>query len=68
MGATKKIPEIKKAFPENLFKHCFASPEPVKQVSKEIINDIKTSIAFESKTFSDNFKKEFGYPIKDLPS
>ena len=68
MGATKKIPEIKKVFPENLFKHSFASPEAVKYVSKEIINDIKTSIAFESKAYSDNLKKGLGYPVKDLPS
>ena len=61
-------PEIKKVFPENLFKHCFASPEAVKFVSKEIINDIKTSIAFESKAFSYNLKKGLGYPIKNLPS
>ena len=64
----KRIPEIKKVFPENLFKHSFASPAAVKYVSKEIINDIKTSIAFESKAFSDNWKKKLGYPIKDLPS
>ena len=64
----KRIPEIKKIFPKNLFKHSFASPEVVKYVSKEIINDIKTSIAFESKAFSDNLKKGLGYPIKNLPS
>ncbi len=63
----KRISEIKKVFPENLFKHSFASPEAVKYVSKEIINDIKTSIAFESKAYSDNLKKGLGYPM-DLPN
>ena len=53
----KRIPEIKKVFPENLFKHSFASPEAVKYVSKEIINDIKTSIAFESEAFRNSFNK-----------
>ena len=63
----KNAQEFKKVFPENLFKHYFASPQPIKQASKEIIKDIQTSIAFESKAFSNNLKKKLGYPM-DLPN
>ena len=53
----KNVQDVKKVFPEKVFKYYFASSEPVKQVSKEIINDIKTSIAFESEAFRNSFNK-----------